>query len=123
MQDLVTRTAPMDPSGLDVHPASRLVQTCTGPRFNKLRLCIAGIMAGAILDSAAALFTAVPFEVQLGGHCLIVAHLCKHKFENKFALNCVVGFIFAFGGGLVTSLLLQVRALRRRNQPARGLPV
>ncbi|KDD73047.1 hypothetical protein H632_c2593p0, partial [Helicosporidium sp. ATCC 50920] len=64
-------------------------------------------MAGAILDSAAALFTAVPFEVQLGGHCLIVAHLCKHKFENKFALNCVVGFIFAFGGGLVTSLLLQ----------------
>lgn len=66
-------------------------------------------VVGEFLQRSAAMFTAVPFEAQLAGHCLMIAYICKGKYEKRYMMNSLAGFTMAFGGGCITSFLLQVR--------------
>lgn len=61
------------------------------------------------LEAVATGFSALPLWFVLGGHVVFCAHHFKGKYGDRYLLNLILGFSLAFGGGILTSILLQVR--------------
>lgn len=59
-----------------------------------------------LLQDLAVLYNSVPFLWKLIGHCLIVASWFRSH-RDKFLLNYWTGFLGAFGGGILSALVLQ----------------
>jgi hypothetical protein len=59
-----------------------------------------------LLQDLGALYSSIPFLWKLIGHCLIVASWFRSH-RDKFLLNYWTGFLGAFGGGILSALVLQ----------------
>jgi hypothetical protein len=66
-------------------------------------------LAGALVDVATAA-SVLPISILLIGHCLFVASLFKGS-PLGYLVHYWLGLITAFGGGLVTAVLFQVRCI------------
>jgi hypothetical protein len=63
-------------------------------------------MAVTLLQDLAALYTSIPFQWKLVAHCLVVSSWFQMN-KNKFLLSYWTGFLGAFGGGILSALVLQ----------------
>lgn len=65
--------------------------------------------AKGLLQEAAAFYARLPLPLLVAGHSLTVCAWFKRAHGSRYLLNYWVAFLAAFGGGMASAIIIQVR--------------